>query len=273
MTGQVYSGGFKHICAPGLNCYACPGALGSCPMGTLQNSLGDPSFRSGFYAAGFLTLFGAAFGRLVCGFLCPFGLLQELLYVPAAQIGRRWPAAGRFLGKTYAHPMFRHLKYAILLLPVILLPLFALDRFGFGAPWFCKYICPAGMLMGAGPVLAAQPALHPLIGWIFSLKLAICIAVVLLSMASHRFFCKYLCPLGAVYGLFNRISLYRMSVDAEKCVSCGTCRKVCPMGADPTEKPNGTECIRCGKCTGSCPHGAISCSFKGTRPARRPQHS
>ncbi|MDR1134844.1 MAG: 4Fe-4S binding protein [Clostridiales Family XIII bacterium] len=262
LTGQVYSGGLKRLCAPGLNCYACPGALGSCPIGAMQNSLGDPIYRFSFYATGFLALFGVLFGRMICGFLCPFGLIEELLYMPAKHIKRRFPPAGALLEKNHLHPIFRYLKYAILLLFVILLPLFALDSFGFGIPWFCKYICPSGMVMGASPVLSAQPGLLSLTGWIFYVKLAVCALIILFSMISHRFFCKYLCPLGAVYGLFNGISFYRMSVDTEKCVSCGECGKLCPMGVRPNESPNSAECIRCGSCVDKCPHNALCASYR-----------
>jgi polyferredoxin len=262
LTGQVYSGGLKRLCAPGLNCYACPGALGSCPIGALQSSLNDPAYRISFYATGFLALFGILFGRMICGFLCPFGLLQELLYAPAERLKKRFPYALSFLDGVRPPSIFRYVKYAVLLIFVIMLPLFALDRFGFGVPWFCKYICPSGMIMGAAPVLSVQESLRPLAGYIFDIKLAVCAAIVLLSTVSHRFFCKYLCPLGAVYGLFNRVSFYTMDVDRTKCVSCGRCEQVCGMGVKPRSNPNSAECVRCGKCVEHCPERALSASFK-----------
>ena len=77
ITGDIFKGVSKSICMPGLNCYSCPGAIGSCPLGTLQNSLAEGKHN---YILGILGLFGLMLGRTICGFLCPMGLLQELLY-------------------------------------------------------------------------------------------------------------------------------------------------------------------------------------------------
>ncbi|MDR3295718.1 MAG: 4Fe-4S binding protein [Clostridiales Family XIII bacterium] len=268
-SGQVYAGDLKRLCVPGLNCYACPGALGSCPIGALQSTLNDPAYRFSFYVTGSLAVFGLLLGRLVCGFLCPFGLLQELLYAISAWVrGRvrkyfpekRPPAASVGLPPVFA--ALRHVKYVILLLFVILLPLFALDYFGFGSPWFCKYICPSGMVMGALPILTAQEGLRPLLGPTFSLKLLICVGVLVFCLFSHRFFCKYLCPLGAIYGIFNRFSFYTMALDKEKCTSCGRCARSCGMQVNPAARPNSAECIRCGACVRTCPQGALRQGFR-----------
>ena len=82
--------------------------------------------------------------------------------------------------------------------------------------------------------------------------------MVVLSVLFYRPFCKWLCPLGAFYALFNRVSLFRMSVERDKCVSCGKCARVCKMDVDVTKTPNHTECIRCGMCIRACPTDAIS---------------
>jgi len=79
-TGKIYSGAIKNACVPGLNCYSCPGALGACPIGSLQAVAADRKYDFSFYIAGFLALTGLVLGRLVCGWLCPFGLIQELIY-------------------------------------------------------------------------------------------------------------------------------------------------------------------------------------------------
>ena len=78
--GKIYKGNAKSVCVPGLNCYSCPGAIGSCPLGSLQNSIANPLLKFPFYILGLLLLFGILLGRTICGFLCPFGLIQELLY-------------------------------------------------------------------------------------------------------------------------------------------------------------------------------------------------
>jgi polyferredoxin len=261
-SGTVFGGFSKHFCAPGLNCHACPGALLACPVGALQNSLGDPSRRFSFYVLGFIAAVGLVLGRVVCGFLCPFGLLQELLHLPARALAKRFPDAAKKLGKVRLPKAARLLKYVILALFVVILPLFALDAMGFGAPWFCEYVCPSGMVMGALPILTANGSLSALIGNTFFIKAAVTGTVILACLFSERFFCKYVCPLGAIYGLLNKASLYRMETSAVKCTGCGGCKAVCPMGVDPSKTPNSPECIRCGKCRKACPAAAITAGFR-----------
>ena len=80
ITGHIYTGNVKAMCLPGFNCYSCPGAVGACPLGALQNALAASGSRAPTYVLGILLLFGLTLGRTICGFLCPVGLLQELLY-------------------------------------------------------------------------------------------------------------------------------------------------------------------------------------------------
>ena len=92
LQGKIYRGKLKLICMPGLNCYSCPGALGSCPIGSLQAVLDSGKFRFSCYVLGFLVLFGAVLGRFVCGWLCPFGLVQDLLHkIPLFQKKKNLP--------------------------------------------------------------------------------------------------------------------------------------------------------------------------------------
>lgn len=222
--GKIYQGRLKTLCVPGLNCYACPGALGSCPIGALQAVLGDRSFQFSAYVFGFLMVVGALCGRFVCGWLCPFGLVQDLLHkIPFPKKIRT------FRGDR----VLRYLKYAVLVVLVILLPLFAVDIIGQGSPWFCKWVCPAGTLEGGIPLVLANDGLRSAVGFLYAWKMSILVAIVLLSILIYRPFCRYLCPLGAIYALFNRLSLFR--------VKPGPLCARCPMCA----KPNGPECIRC----------------------------
>ena len=256
--GSIDKGPGKFICLPGLNCYSCPGALGSCPIGSLQAVIGSRSYRFSFYIAGFLLLFGALFGRLVCGWLCPFGLVQDLLYkIPFVKKLRRLPG-DRWL---------KYLKYVILAGFVIVLPLTVLDIVGQGQPWFCKYICPSGTLFAGIPLIASNPPLRAALGWLFTWKAAILAALLLLSLLVYRPFCRYLCPLGAIYGLFNPAALYRFRIDKEKCTGCGACQKACKLDIPIHQTPNSPECIRCGDCRRACPHGAICTA---NRRAARP---
>lgn len=250
--GRIYTGPLKNICFPGLNCYSCPGALNACPIGSLQAVMGSWKFNISLYAGGFLMVVGALLGRFVCGWLCPFGLVQDLLYkIPLVKKINRFPG----------DRLLRWLKYVILLVFVILMPLFVVDLIGQGDPAFCKYICPSGTLFGGIPLVAMNPPLQAMVGWLFQWKIAILIVTAATAVVVYRPFCKYLCPLGATYALFNRASLYRLRVDASKCTHCGACAKACPMGVDPVKNPNGCECIRCGVCAQTCPQEAISLGF------------
>ena len=252
--GRIYKGKLKSVCVPGLNCYSCPGAIVSCPLGSLQASLGSTRLHLSFYVVGLLLAFGAFFGRFVCGFLCPFGLIQELLYkIPflrprkrTAKEALRWP---------------RYIKYAVLAIFVIGMPALLAGASGVASPAFCKYICPAGTLTAGLPLLAANSSLRAAAGTLFVWKLAVAAAIVLGCLLILRFFCKYLCPLGAIYGLFNRVALYRLRLQPEKCVQCGACRRVCPMDVDPSRNPDSAECIRCGECTRACAYSALHAGF------------
>lgn len=137
--GKIFTGSTKAFCVPVLNCYSCPGALGACPIGALQTALGGIRHHFPFYVLGLLMLFGITMGRLVCGLLCPFGLVQDLLY--------KIPLRKRKVPKSIDRPA-RFLKYIILLVAVILLPAFAITSTKVTPPYFCQYICPAGTLEG-----------------------------------------------------------------------------------------------------------------------------
>lgn len=248
-NGTIYKGAGKLVCVPGLNCYSCPGALGSCPIGSFQAVITSRTNKFTFYVIGFLLLFGALLGRVVCGWLCPFGLVQDLLHkIPFPKKLRRLPG----------ERVLKCLKYVILVGFVIVLPLTVLDIVGQGQPWFCKYICPSGTLFAGIPLIASNPPLRTALGWLFTWKMAILVVLLVLSVVVCRPFCRYLCPLGAIYGLFNPVALYRFRIDAEKCTRCGACRRVCKLDIPVWQTPNSPECIRCGDCRSACPHGAIA---------------
>ena len=247
-TATIWRGKSKSVCVPGLNCYSCPGAIGACPIGSLQNALSGNKQGFPYYTVGFLVLFSVLLGRLVCGFLCLFGLVQDLLYkikTPKIKVPER------------ADKILRYLKYVILLVFVILLPHFIKDAFGLGDPWFCKYICPAGTLEAGIPLLIGNPALRSMVGFLFSWKMILLVIFLISSILIYRPFCKYICPLGAIYGLFNRFSFYRLKVDEHKCIDCKKCESICPMNVKVLKDINSCECIRCGACKESCPVGAI----------------
>ncbi len=254
--GKIFTGGSKALCVPVLNCYSCPGALGACPIGALQTALGA-HHHFPFYVLGTLMLFGLVLGRVACGLLCPFGLVQDLLH--------KLPLPKVRVPKGLDRPA-RYLKYIGLALLVLLLPAFLPSDTGVTPPLFCKYLCPAGTLGGGIPLLLADPALRSVAGALFSWKAAVLAAILLAAALVRRPFCKYLCPLGAFYALFSRFSLCRMELDAHRCVQCGRCESICPMDIHVTQDLSGPECIHCGRCQEICPTEAISRSL-GRRTA------
>lgn len=256
LQGKIYPGQLKSICVPGLNCYSCPGALGACPVGALQSVLTSRTFDFSYYVVGFLLMVGALGGRFVCGWLCPFGLIQDLLYkIPFVKKLKKLPG-DRYL---------RYLRYVVLAVFVFLLPLFIRDIVGQGKPWFCTYICPSGTLTAGIPLVLMNPALQSAAGALFNWKLLVLLAVVLLSVLTYRPFCRYLCPLGAIYAPFNKFALYRYRIDKKECTGCKACRKACKLDIPVYEAPNSADCIRCGDCRRACPASCIQTTFGRSR--------
>lgn len=247
LNGNIYGGKLKKVCVPGLNCYSCPGAFGACPIGSLQAVISDIKFKFSFYIVGFLTLMGVTMGRFICGWLCPFGLIQELL--------NKIPSPKFKVSKKFEK--LKYLKYAILLVFVILLPMFWVNDVGMGSPTFCKYICPAGTLEGGIPLTLLDTSLRSAVGFLFAWKVTLLIITVILSIIIFRPFCRFICPLGAIYSIFNPISIYRLKIDKNKCTSCGACAKKCKMDIEVYKKPNSLDCIRCGECKSACSKDAI----------------
>lgn len=244
--GKIARGGGKAVCVPGLNCYSCPAAAASCPIGALQAVIGASKFQFAYYVVGFLLLTGVLLGRVVCGFLCPFGWFQELLHkIPSRKFS------------TKRLRILTFLKYGILVLFVIVLPMTVVNEVGMGDPFFCKYICPAGILEGGIPLAIANSSIRASLGGLFTWKSCILLGVIVLSVFFYRPFCKWLCPLGAFYGLCNCITVSGFRIDRDKCTACGACSRVCKMDVDVMRFPNHAECIRCGDCAAACPHQAI----------------
>lgn len=261
--GKIYQGSLKQVCVPGLNCYSCPGAVGSCPIGAMQAVFGNPSRNFSFYVIGTIMMFGVLLGRLICGFLCPFGLVQDLLH--------KIPTPKLKIPKKVDKPL-RWLKYVIAAL-AMLLPVFLVDEFGLSAPYFCKFLCPAGTLGGGLPLLLfgeGKEFLTQMLGPIFTWKAVVLAVVVIGSVLIYRPFCKYLCPLGAFYSLFNKFSFYQLNVDKDKCTGCKACERACKMNVEVLKNINSLECIRCGDCKRACPTGAITGSYlKLKKPATK----
>ena len=236
---NIYQGNIKNICIPGLNCYSCPAAVASCPLGSLQSSLANSKYNGiPFLVIGFLILFGILLGRIICGFLCPFGLFQEILY----KIKTKKIKKNNFTRK------LSNIKYLILILFVLIFSIVL------KAPSFCKYICPQGTLEAGIPLILLREDLKILLGNIFSIKIIVLLIVLTGSIFIYRFFCSFICPLGAIYSFFNKISLFGVVVDEKTCIDCNRCIKTCKMNI---KKVGDRECIACGQCIKNCPTKAI----------------
>jgi len=238
LSASLYQGPLKGICTPLFNCYACPSALFSCPIGTMQHFAATGKVP--VYAAGTLAIVGASVGRMTCGTLCPFGFLQDLLFKIRTWKGRmpRWTPS---------------LRYAALLLLVFLVP--ALTQ----VHWFSR-LCPMGTASAGLPWVAMSGSIRAMIGSLFWVKIGILLLFVAFSVLLKRPFCRAVCPLGAIFSLFNRVSFLRLAWNPDSCTRCGKCQKICPVEIRPDYKPASAECLRCLDCT-RCPSLKLSTVF------------
>lgn len=243
----IFQGKSKYACAPGINCYSCPGAIGSCPLGTLQNELKGHSIP--YYIFGIIFLYSILFGRFICGWLCPFGLVQDLLHkIKTPKIK-----------KSGVTRILSYLKYVVLVLFVFVFTIFGV------VPAFCKYICPAGILEGALALLpidalSSEPMLFSMLGPSFTWKFTLFVCIVVACIFMYRVFCRFICPLGAIYSLFNKISFFGIKLNKHQCTNCGRCVSKCKMDI---KHVGDHECISCGECIDVCPTKAIS--WKGPK--------
>ena len=259
VQGSIYQGNTKLACIPGLNCYSCPGAVGACPLGSLQGSF-SANKSTIYYVGGILLLYCIILGRLICGWLCPFGLIQELLYKIKTPKVRK----SRFT------KVLSYFKYVVLVLFIFVIPIAYAFR-DMPLPAFCKYICPAGTLEGGISLLAnkVNDSYFSMLGPIFTWKFLLMISIIVASIFIFRMFCRFLCPLGALYGLFNKISVFGIKVDNDKCTNCGLCASKCKLDIKTV---GDAECINCGECIDVCPTNAIRWKCFNTNNSNDTKH-
>ena len=246
VTGNIFTGKSKVICLPGMNCYSCPGAIGACPLGSLQNALSSKNYKTITYVVGILLLYAISFGRMICGWFCPGGFFQELLYKI------KTPK----LKKNKITRVLSYFKYVLLFGLVIYLPIIFTITSGKTIPGFCKYICPIGTFEGALGLLANNNNANyfDMLGPLFTWKFILLVLFIVGSIFIYRIFCRFFCPLGAIYGLFNKLSILGIKVNEDKCNHCGACVSKCKMDV---KHVGDHECIMCGECIDTCHAKAI----------------
>jgi len=222
------------MCSPVFHCHACPLSTFACPIGVIAQFSALHIFP--FIALGMLIIIGILFGRLVCGWVCPFGFLQDLVAkVPTPKFDLpKWAGS---------------LRYVVLIGTVLAIPYF----FGEGHPLFICRVCPAGALEAAMPNMTGQILGGQEITWPNVLKLTILSLFLIGIFFMKRPWCRLLCPLGAIFSLFNRVSAFFLRFNADQCTNCERCHKLCEYGIEPEKSPNNWRCVRCLECTGCDP--------------------
>jgi ferredoxin-type protein NapH len=244
-----FLGEWKMVCMPVLNCHSCPWAVFACPIGVLGHFALWGVIP--LLALGTILMLGALFGRVLCGWVCPFGFLQDLLYKISSPKWRipHWMA---------------YTKYLLLAGTVFLVPiLFGINNYAF----FCK-LCPAGSLESLFPRALIEGNVSALYTGIP--RIAVLVVVLVWAVFSSRVFCKVFCPIGAILALFNRLSGFSIKYSQGSCSDCSLCLKHCPMDVqlEDFQKTAGdsvlvapSECILCLDCTDNCHKSGLKFSF------------
>jgi ferredoxin-type protein NapH len=236
------------FCYPFFYCQACPAATSACPIRALENSVYKQSFEWRFlvYPLLIIGFLGITTGRAICGWACPIGLLQRGTSRVARKV-KKHPIAQK-LGKYRGEKYLRYIKYLMLIVFVFLTSLLI----GF----IFTDICPVGMLVGTFPILILNPGKF-VPNYFFPVALVIFILFIVLIFSIERGWCRYFCPVGALLGPFNKVSMLHMAVKTEGCLHCNVCSYSCPMGIDVPNMHRDPECILCGKCVTTCPEKLI----------------
>lgn len=241
----------KAVCIPILHCHSCVLASFACPIGLLGHYASYLIFP--FLAVGIIGVIGAFFGRALCGWACPFGLIQDMLY--------RIPSP-----KFVLPAWFRLPKYFVLLALVLVVPLLL----GVFHPWFFCRWCPVAAFEASIPNAAMQGGFPDPANAV--VRLSVLGLVLVMSITSERAFCIGLCPIGAMMAPFNRISALYLRRNPDKCNECGACVSACPArqvsDAERGVLPGDSdlECVLCLECTRKCPHeGALRATVLGPR--------
>ncbi|AHF06591.1 4Fe-4S binding protein [Desulfitobacterium metallireducens] len=214
-----------------------------CPFGGLESLyqiFTAGSFISKIFA-GTLVLFGVTvllailFRRSFCGLLCPFGAIQEFFAKMGQKIFRK-----KFVIPAKVDKPLRYLKYLVLIITV----LYAWRTAGLWMapydPWSAYGHLPEGLESVWGES---------------AVGLILLVITLIGSLLYDRFFCKYLCPMGALYGILGKVSPFKVVRNENTCIDCGKCNRSCPMNIDiqHNTEVKSAECINCQLCVLECP--------------------
>jgi len=236
------------FCLPVMHCNTCPWSWTLCPVYKLTElvQFHEPLVSVEWLVIAAIFAVCAFVGRFFCGWICPAGFVQDLLYkIPSPK---------------FSIPIhMQWLKYGFLFITVVAVAYFI----GKEVPaFFCAY-CPTSTIESIIPAMIFSP--EYVLGAAGYWRFPVLALVLLLAVTSARSFCKIMCPIGAMVAITNKFSLFSIKLSADKCIHCHKCDKSCPMDV-PVEKCATTgkkvsrdlECVECLTCEGVCPTTAIS---------------
>ncbi len=239
---------------------------------------------------GIILVVGALLGRFMCGWICPVGFLQDVITSLKGRVD---------MVQKRTHQRWIQLKYALTGVTFLLSGTLALTLYYYGtvagagvdyrnglgpfAQGFFVAITPDGTLFGTLPVMlagawvflggaqASDLSLNNLGGWLGSVSALTWLNIIILGGFLYaawripRFWCRYVCPVGAIMAVFQKNSMLGMHRDPVKCSECRECETACPMQVPILDldfkKFNDSECVLCMACIDACPEGALSPKF------------